>query len=76
MSRNRFTKLIRSEERVQLARQDKELRQLIRDLNRNPAGLVELPCCLDAKGRRRNRLEQNRQYRIERTGDVLDLRSP
>lgn len=62
MPRNRYTKLIRKCECVQLARQEKNLAALTRAIRRSITEPVEqLPFVMGAKERRSIRLEQKRR---------------
>jgi hypothetical protein len=59
MSRNRYTKLVRNEQRAQLARQEKELAAIRRSLRRPVVDVVVTPAA-ETKRRRRARLERRR----------------
>lgn len=59
MSRNRYTKLIRKEQRIQLARQEKELLSIRRSLRRPVTETAVTPVPV-TKQRRRARLERRR----------------
>lgn len=66
MPRNRYTRLIRTSERTQLAHQEKQLTQLIHQLRR---GIPEVPLILPqvgAKERRTARLTQKRLHKPAR----------
>lgn len=67
MSRNRYTKLVRNEQRIQIAHQEKELAALARELHRPPATQPEtLPVTDIAKERRRIRRDRNLHHKPAR----------
>lgn len=66
MARNRFTKIIRREQRALMARQEKELAVLARELHRRIAEPAAAPVTDDGKQRRRTRLETRRLHRPNR----------
>lgn len=59
MSRNRYTKLVHKEQRMQIARQEKELAAVRRTLRR-PDTNVAVSADIEIKQRRRARLERRR----------------
>lgn len=59
MSRNRYTKLVRKEQHIQLARQEKELAAIRRSLRRSVVDAVVAPTA-ESKQRRRARLERRK----------------
>lgn len=66
MARNRYTKIIRKEQRAQIAHREKELASLARELHRAVAEPVAAPVTDDGKQRRRTRLEARRLHRPNR----------
>jgi hypothetical protein len=75
MPRNHYTKVIRKSEHTQLARQEKELINLIRQLRRGIATSIELPVSMTAKQRRSARLAQKREHRPSRQPDTPEIRA-
>jgi hypothetical protein len=65
MARNKYTSAIHKIERAQIARQEKELDALARDLLRASEELL-LPVINEAKERRQVRLEHNRRHKPSR----------
>jgi hypothetical protein len=74
MSRSRYTKIIHEEQRVLLARQEKALADLARELRRTASESAEAPVADDGKERRRSRLESRRLHKPKR--DVVGATSP
>lgn len=66
MSRNHYTKIIRKEQRALLARQEKALAVLARELHRTATEPAAAPVADDGKQRRRIRLEMRRLHRPNR----------
>ena len=66
MSRNHYTKIVHKEQRVLIARHEKELADLARELHRKIAEPVAAPVTDDGKQRRRTRLETRRLHRPNR----------
>jgi hypothetical protein len=76
MSRNRYTKLIRKEQRAQLAHHEKELLVLARTLRRPD---VESPVVAPenkAKDHRSDRLEQKRLRKLARRSAIAAITQP
>ena len=72
MSRNRYTKLVRSEQRIQIAHQEKELAALARELHQPPAAQPEtVPVTDIAKQRRRIRRDRNLRHKPARPATTL-----
>lgn len=69
MPHSRYTREIRKSERAQLARQEKELVDLARQLRRGCPDAVELPIVMTAKQCRRTRLEERRRRKPDRQTD-------
>ncbi|HEX3786114.1 MAG TPA: hypothetical protein VHX38_41230 [Pseudonocardiaceae bacterium] len=69
MSRNRYTTLIRKDQRAQLAAQEKALEILARELYGQAVSPVELPVADDRKPHRQARLEQKRRRRAAQRPD-------
>lgn len=68
MSRNRYTKTIRKEERARLARREKNLDVIAKTLDRRDTGFESPVPINKAKDRRSIRLEHKRQHKPERPG--------
>lgn len=66
MSRNHYTKIVHKEQRAQIARREKELTSLARELHRTVAEPAAAPATDDGKQRRRSRLETRRLHRPKR----------
>jgi hypothetical protein len=73
--RNRYTRFVRVRERAQLAHQEKQLVQLIRQLRR---GTTESPVVIPltgAKERRSTRLAQNRLHKLSRSNPSVETKT-
>lgn len=66
MPRNRYTKAVRTHERIQIARQIRELARIASSLNRNDLEPLLLPVDGD-KDRRRTRRHRMRRDKAKRT---------
>lgn len=75
MPHTRYTRLVRKSERAQLARQEKKLVALARQLHRGCSDSVELPLVMTAKQRRRTRLEESGRHKPARHADEAEIRA-
>lgn len=67
MARNRYTRLVHDEQRIQIAHQEKELAALAQELHQPPATQPEtLPVTDIAKQRRRTRRDRNLHHKPPR----------
>ena len=66
MARNRYTNIVHKEQRALMARQEKELAVLARELHRTVAEPAAAPVIDNGKQRRRTRLEARRLHRPKR----------
>lgn len=73
MSRTRYTKVVREEQHIQIARKEKEVATVARKLHRQDAESSEVPPTTRAKERRSTRLEQKRRYKAKHRDGAADI---